>query len=125
MQSSANRVPASRKPRELRRHSNCTDGSSNTHYPAAMRSSCTSRFAGLLFLAMAGFVASAVLFAQGRFFGGGQIYVPDGTRTARELGSRSTGTPMWENPPGYEPEVFTFARLRYDAAPRPPGARRG
>jgi len=51
--------------------------------------------------------------------------VPPGTRTARELGTRSTGTPMWENPARFEGEVFTFARLRYDAAPRPPGRRRG
>jgi hypothetical protein len=64
-------------------------------------------------------------FAQGRSFGGGQIFVPPGTRTARELGTRSTGTPVWENPLGFETDVFTFARLRYDAAPRPPGSRRG
>jgi hypothetical protein len=72
-----------------------------------------------------GISASAVLCAQGRFFGGGQVYVPPGTRTARELGTRSTGTPDWENTPGFRADVFTFARLRYDAAPRPPGSRRG
>lgn len=69
-------------------------------------------------------LAGAVLFAQGRM-GGGQIYVPPHVRTAREIGSRSTGTPEWENPAGYRDDVFTFARLRYDAAPRPPGSRRG
>lgn len=63
--------------------------------------------------------------AQGRFFGGGQIYVPPGATTAREIGSRSVGTPEWENPRGFETDVFTFARLRYDAAPRPATARRG
>jgi hypothetical protein len=76
-------------------------------------------------LLVAGLATSAVLLAQGRFFGGGQIYVSPGTRTARELGSRSTGTPEWENVRGFNADVFTFARLRYDAAPRPPGARRG
>ena len=77
---------------------------------------------GLGVAALAGFVA---VFAQGRFFGGGQIYVAPGTRTARELGTRSTGTPNWENTTGFDGDVFTFARLRYDSAPRPPGSRRG
>ena len=78
-------------------------------------------------LVLIGLVAGAVLFAQrgGGFGGGGQVYVPPGTRTAREIPSRSTGTPMWENPRGFETEVFTFARLRYDAALRPTGSRRG
>lgn len=53
------------------------------------------------------------------------MYVPPGTRTARELGTRSVGTPEWENPAGFETDVLTFVRLRYDAAPRPPMARRG
>lgn len=71
-------------------------------------------------------LASAVLLAQGRFYGGGgQIYVPPGTKITREINSRSTGTPMWENGPSFDSDVFTFARLRYDAAPRPIGARRG
>ena len=70
-------------------------------------------------------VGSAVVSGQGRFFSGGQVRVPPGTRTAREIGTRSTGTPNWENTRGFEADVFTFARLRYDAAPRPPGSRRG
>ncbi|MBI5766972.1 MAG: DUF4159 domain-containing protein [Verrucomicrobia bacterium] len=77
---------------------------------------------------LAGLVAGSALLAQrggGGFYGGGQVYVPPGTRTAREIGSRSTGTPEWENPRGFRSDVFTFARLRYDAAPRPPGGRRG
>lgn len=65
-------------------------------------------------------VAGGSLLAQRGFYGGGQMYVPPGTKTARELNyTRSTGTPMWENPPGFRTDVFTFARLRYDAAPRP------
>lgn len=73
----------------------------------------------------AAWAAGAIGFAQGRFFGGGQIYVAPGTRTAREIESRSTGTPMWENPRAFGAEVFTFARLRYDAAPRPANGGRG
>ena len=69
--------------------------------------------------------AGTIGLAQRGFFGGGQIYVPPNARTAREIGSRSTGTPEWENPRGFTTEVFTFARLRYDTAPRPAGARRG
>jgi hypothetical protein len=57
--------------------------------------------------------------------GGGQIYVPPGTTTAREIPTRSTGTPLWENPAGSGREVFTFARLRYDTAPRPTYGARG
>ncbi len=34
-------------------------------------------------------------------------------RTAREVPSGSTGTPMWTNAPGFEKDVFTFARIRY------------
>ena len=82
------------------------------------------RFARWPALAGVGAIGLGVLFAQGRFFGGGQVFVPHGTRTAREIGSRSTGTPMWENERGFESDVFTFARLRFDA-PRPPGSRRG
>jgi hypothetical protein len=76
-------------------------------------------FAGL------GAAGGAWLFAQGGFFGGGQVYVPPGTKTARELGSRSTGTPEWENPRPFVRDVFTFARLRYDSAPRPRNSGRG
>jgi hypothetical protein len=84
-----------------------------------------NRFAGLTISLLAALAFGTALLAQGRFFGGGRIYVPPGTRTARELGTRSVGTPEWENPPGFQADVFTFARLRYDTAPRPPTARRG
>jgi len=65
-----------------------------------------------------GLSAAAVLWGQ-------RFYVPEGTRTARELGTRSTGTPEWFNDAGFEVDVFTFARLRYDRAPRPATGRRG
>jgi hypothetical protein len=37
-------------------------------------------------------------------------------RTAREIPSHSTGTPTWTNAPGFEKDVFTFVRVRYDRA---------
>lgn len=75
---------------------------------------------------LAGVLAGALVWAQGgRFGGGGQINVPPGVRTAREIPSRSTGTPLWENPAGFGSEAFTVARLRYDAAPRPAYEGRG
>jgi hypothetical protein len=73
----------------------------------------------------AAFLGAAVWAQNGRFFGGGQIYVPPGATTAREVPSRSTGTPEWENPRAFAKDVFTLARLRYDSAPRPRGSRRG
>ncbi len=79
------------------------------------------RVAGLTLALVLGVVAGTLLMAQGR----GGIFVPPGVRTAREIGTRSTGTPMWQNEPGFGTDVFTFARLRFDSAPRPPGSRRG
>ncbi len=76
---------------------------------------------------VAAVMVAAGLWAQrgGGFYGGGQIHVPAGTKTAREIGTRSTGTPLWENRAGFGGDVFTFARLRYDAAPRPMNGARG
>ena len=34
-------------------------------------------------------------------------------RTAREAESHSVGTPTWTNAPGFERDVFTFARVQY------------
>jgi hypothetical protein len=42
----------------------------------------------------------------------------DTVRTARETGSHSTGTPEWKNPPGFEKDVFTFARVIFRTMPR-------
>ncbi|HWC58181.1 MAG TPA: DUF4159 domain-containing protein, partial [Verrucomicrobiae bacterium] len=46
--------------------------------------------------------------------GGGwsESYVPDDAKTAREVESHSTGTPMWTNAPGFDKDVFTFCRIR-------------
>ena len=38
----------------------------------------------------------------------------DAVQTPRELDSHSTGTPMWENGRGFEKDVFTFTRVRYN-----------
>ncbi len=89
---------------------------------AAVTSARRRPLCRLLLLLLA---AGAALYAQSRSWGGGGVRVPPGARTAREIPSRSTGTPEWEHPPGFEADVFTIARLRYDTAPRPATARRG
>ena len=58
----------------------------------------------MMLAATAVLIAGHLLFAQGRF-GGGQMYVPPGTKTAREIGTRSVGTPEWENPAGFQTEA--------------------
>ena len=44
---------------------------------------------------------------------GHQAVNEDTVRTARETASHSTGTPDWTNAPGFEKDVFTFARIIY------------
>ncbi|MEN9677021.1 MAG: hypothetical protein RIS76_2917 [Verrucomicrobiota bacterium] len=56
----------------------------------------------------------AALAQRGGFLGGGEIDVPEGTRTAREVGTRNDETPNWTNAPTFEHDVLTFARVRYD-----------
>jgi len=46
---------------------------------------------------------------------GGESYVPEGTKTAREVPSHSTGTPMWTNAPGFDKDAFTFVRIIRDS----------
>jgi hypothetical protein len=62
-------------------------------------------------------VIASLVMAQRRFGGGfggrGGLFGGDSIRTARELESGSTGTPLWTNPRGFEKDVFTFARIRY------------
>src|SRR5262245_40342130 len=55
---------------------------------------------------------------------GGNVINEDTVRTARETFSHSTETPNWTNPPGFEHDTFTFARVifRSDSSP---GFRRG
>jgi len=71
------------------------------HPPRWWRSSC----------ALGVLLAGSVAFGQ--FRRGGWSRIPEGVKTAREIGTRSVDTPMWENPKTFEEDVFTFARLRY------------
>jgi hypothetical protein len=65
-----------------------------------------------VFCALAG--TSLAQRGGGRGFGGwgGESYIPDSARTAREVQSHSTGTPDWTNPRGFEKDVFTFVRVK-------------
>ena len=42
---------------------------------------------------------------------GGVLVDEDSVRTARETAPNSTDTPLWRNRPGFEKDVFTFARV--------------
>jgi hypothetical protein len=79
----------------------------------------------LLFLVLAGLVMAQRRFGRGGFggFGGGESFVPDDARTAREIPSHSTGTPNWTNPRGFEKDVFTFVRVKRGRAPYASGGR--
>ena len=70
-------------------------------------------------LVVFGVIGAAVMaqsrFGRGRGYGGyGEGgYASDSSRTAREIPSHSTGTPVWTNPKTFTRDVFTFARIRY------------
>ncbi|MSU34077.1 MAG: DUF4159 domain-containing protein [Pedosphaera sp.] len=55
-------------------------------------------------------VCTGLLFAQ---WGGERTHIREEVRTAREVPSHSSGTPEWKNPPGFNRDTFTFARIRY------------
>jgi hypothetical protein len=55
---------------------------------------------------------------------GGLVVNEDEIRTAREVGTHSTGTPNWTNAPGFEDEAFTFTRIIFQSDPAP-NSRRG
>jgi hypothetical protein len=66
------------------------------------------------------FALAVGAFAQRwRSWGRGEGWRPEyeTARTAREVPSHSTGTPIWTNQPGLERDVFTFVRIRRDRAP--------
>ncbi len=48
---------------------------------------------------------------------GSGVIDEDQVKTAREVASHSTGTPMWENPLGFEKDVFTFCRAIFKVDP--------
>jgi len=64
-------------------------------------------------------LAAGIAMAQRWGWGGGEHWRPEyeTCRTAREVTSHSTGTPMWTNECGFEKDVFTFARIRRDRLP--------
>jgi hypothetical protein len=55
-------------------------------------------------------VVSVIAQRRGRRF---REYDGESIRTAREIPSGSTGTPVWTNAPGFEKDAFTFVRIRY------------
>jgi hypothetical protein len=48
---------------------------------------------------------------------GGAVIDEDAIRTARETVSHSADTPNWTNAPGFEHDVFTFARVIFQSDP--------
>src|ERR1700742_989390 len=48
---------------------------------------------------------------------GGEWVDETKVKTAREIASHSTGTPIWTNKPGFEKDVFTFVRIIRDRDP--------
>jgi hypothetical protein len=73
----------------------------------------------LVLVATAG-VTMAQRWGGRRGWGGGEGWRPEyeTCKTAREIPSHSTGTPTWTNEPGFEQDVFSFARIRRDRTRR-------
>ncbi|MBI3417199.1 MAG: DUF4159 domain-containing protein [Verrucomicrobia bacterium] len=61
------------------------------------------------------FVLTAGAVLAQRRWGGGEGAPVGNPRTAREVESHSTGTPMWTNETRFKRDVFTFARLHYSS----------
>ncbi|MFM1944664.1 MAG: hypothetical protein RI897_3646 [Verrucomicrobiota bacterium] len=70
-------------------------------------------YAGLVVLLLGG----GMVLAQ-RMGGRGGWYRMGEVRTARELAGRGSLAPDWENAEGFEADVFTFARVRYESGGR-------
>src|SRR5687767_1192752 len=64
-------------------------------------------------LGTAALVVAACSLVFGQFQRGNRFRISESARTAREIGTRSVDTPMWENPASFEHDVFTFTRLRF------------
>lgn len=72
-----------------------------------------------LFLLLA---MTASVFAQGPGrrsgpIGGGELFIPEDVKTAREVETRTDDMAFWTNPPAFKRDLFTFARVRYDKNP--------
>ena len=68
-------------------------------------------------LSLLGVFALVVALSVAQFRGEGWLPNADTVKTAREVESHSTGTPMWTNSVGFERDAFTFARIRYLRGP--------
>jgi hypothetical protein len=62
------------------------------------------------------FLLGGVALAQRRW-GWGESRISEACRTAREVPSHSTGTPIWTNAPGFDKDVFTFVRVKRGRTP--------
>jgi hypothetical protein len=76
-----------------------------------------------LFLVISGMLMAQRRFGRGGGGGrggwggwGGESWIPDTARTAREVPSHSTGTPIWTNPGPFKGDVFTFVRVKRQRA---------
>lgn len=65
----------------------------------------------LAFLFLLTVLLTSLVWAQRRGWGRG--WINEEARTAREVPTHSTGTPIWDNPADFERDVFTFTRIRY------------
>jgi hypothetical protein len=77
-----------------------------------------------LALALLAGICAAQNWGGRRRFGGSGIVTEGGVwvdetrvRTAREIASHSTGTPVWTNPPAFQKDTFTFVRIIRDRDP--------
>lgn len=63
-------------------------------------------------------LSASVAFAQWRgrrgWGGGSESYIPPDATTARQIENHSTKTPTWTNTTGFESDVFTFTRMKYE-----------
>jgi hypothetical protein len=71
----------------------------------------TRRIAAACLLSL---LAAAPTCAQRGWGRGGGRYA-ENARTAREVPQNSYETPTWTHPPGFETDVLTFVRIRYDS----------
>ena len=52
---------------------------------------------------------------------GGESWISEDAKTAREVPTHSTGTPVWTNASGFEKDVWTFVRIKRDRSSLPTG----
>src|SRR5947208_1147358 len=89
----------------------------------------------ILLLAVGAVMGQRFRGGRGNGYGGGDTGIvetegrvpvdADTVRTAREIASHSTETANWTNTPGFEKDVFTFARIIYRHGPNRTGSRWG